>query len=468
MDRVADSTELLKMGCGFSSPETAPQVGPRPLQQAQAVPQADSQPAPQAAPTTGTDPVSQAFGDAQQVVGLIDGVYKLVQPALLRALNRRDETNSLKKFLGPWWGEAFEHGLCMVPVLDIKNFEQHLQRTNGVLQPQGNCTAISPWGYLLHALAINPGDGILTWKPAGGARWDMLEGSIALDVRGTAFCHLVNLYKTQEPYDEGMTIKGELQECGKCRLVFGWLTWTSTDAGHMNAKFEPDTVPKLNSLKEPLGSLYAALRNLRWELYQAALRDGVSEGSMVWPNANNTSLSERMQCLIIYFGKVTGALVVGNRALVVTRAWVEHASRIKRRVMTDGGKDESFLKDAYKTLAQHPLRPRLSESEYKTSHLRLRGCFFFDDDHFTLHQNDPELSIPWFMRSDIETQEILKATIQTYKDEPLDSWKGQLFASQDNVLKIATMDKNVPFWEGSVRVLDFAPRDPLWSARVHL
>ena len=117
------------MGGCFSSPQTGPQ----------AVAQAAKPAAAQAAPPP-SDPISQGLGDAQQAIGLIDGIYKMVEPAVLEANNKRNERSSLKKFLGPWWKEAFEYGACMIPVLDIEEFEKHLQTTNGVLEPRGNCS----------------------------------------------------------------------------------------------------------------------------------------------------------------------------------------------------------------------------------------------------------------------------------------------------------------------------------------
>jgi hypothetical protein len=94
----------------------------------------------------------------------------------------------------------------MVPVLDIKIFEAHSEKNNGLLEPRENCTATSRWDYLLHALAINPVDGVLTWKPASGRCWDMPEGKLAMDVRGAAFCHLVNLYRMGEQGEENLEV----------------------------------------------------------------------------------------------------------------------------------------------------------------------------------------------------------------------------------------------------------------------
>ena len=68
------------MGGCFSSPQTGPQ----------AVAQAAQPAAAQAAPPP-SDPLSQGLGDAQQAIGLIDGIYKVVEPAVLEANNKRNE-----------------------------------------------------------------------------------------------------------------------------------------------------------------------------------------------------------------------------------------------------------------------------------------------------------------------------------------------------------------------------------------
>ena len=156
------------MGCFSSKPEIAP-----------IVPQTESEAAPQVA-----DPVSQSLGDAQQAVGLIDGIYRLVSPAVLAAKNKKDEKDSLKRFLGPWWDQACELNTLQVPVLGKEDLEGYLKRTNGVLVPEGKCKAHSPWGYVLHALAIKPEDNILTWKFASGKAWDLVDSNLALDIRG--------------------------------------------------------------------------------------------------------------------------------------------------------------------------------------------------------------------------------------------------------------------------------------------
>ena len=456
------------MGGCFSSPQTGPQAV------AQAVQPAAAQTAPPP-----SDPISQGLGDAQQAIGLIDGIYKMVEPAVLEANNKRNERSSLKKFLGPWWKEAFEYGACMVPVLDIEEFEKHLQTTNGVLEPRGNCTADSPWGYLLHALAINPGDQILTWKPASGARWDMPDGTLAMDVRGKVFCHLVNLYSLRSPAEEKDTIEGTSQVRGSCHLSFGWISWMSTQEGHMVAKFEPDTIRKLNGLKHPLGMMGLKLGDALWTAYKDALEHGISDLTMVWPDPIITPFPQRLACLIANMRRL---LDDGPR--ILTKVWVESASRIKARATSNGGKDDAFLEDAYRTLAEHPYRRTLAEYQMKELQMDLRRCFFFEEDRFSL-KDPPEtdrsnnqslepidFSMPLVHRSkalglSIDCYDVLKRTLEAYGTEDPESWKGQLYASKELVHQVAIMSKEF-FRPSSVSIIAFGSWDPLWNARVHL
>ena len=427
------------MGCGFSNPQVDPQA----------------------------NPIGQGLEDAQQAVGLFDGIYKFVGPAVLDAVNKRNERDSLKRLIGPWWSQAFERDACRVPVLDIEKFESHLGKTNGVLTPRGSCTANSPWGYFLHALAINPEDKILAWKPAVGAPWDMRGDALAMEVRGRAFCHLVNFYRVATPIRRVVDVDGVPEERTECQLSFGWLTWTSPDADHVFATFEADTMPKLNGPKQPMGRLGALLNDKLWESYKAAWEKGkgISDPEMVWPNPKKTSLLKRLQCLVTNLDKVRN----NNTGLIVTREWLSYASNIKIRAMTNGGKDYSFLQDAYKALAEHPQRSNIQEWENALSQTELQRCFFFSEDRFTIEDVDPIDMGSSSPTSPIPPWEILKITLESYEREDPIAWKGQLYAARDSVITVACNSRVVECrWPGCVRILDFANGDPLWEARVHL
>ena len=446
------------MGCGLSTPKSSAQNG------AQAGAQDAAQPA---------DPASQVMGDVQQAVGLIDGIYQLVAPAILESKNKRNERDELKRLIGPWWDQAFQGGRCRIPVLDIDRFEAHLQRTNGVLTPRGKCTADSPWGYFLHALAIHPEDDILTWKPAVGAPWDMRGDTLALDVRGRVFCHLVNLYGVEAAKTHNVWIDGKQGEQEKrtgCRLSFGWLTWSTPDADHSFASFEPDTMHKLEAAKIPLQQSPTLLGLTLWKSYEAAWATGddISDPGMAWPNPQTATLHMRLQCLDTNMQKVK----YNSDGLILTQRWLSKASSVRRRAMTNGGKDNRFLESAYTVLVNHPQHSSLSDYDKRYSKQGLEACFSSNED-FTLRFRNPQAIVPsppnTLGMGPIGPDVVLEATLKTYSHEDVNSWKGQLYAARELVVIVACMDRTIEcVHPGSVRILDFAQGDPLWEARVHL
>lgn len=140
--------------------------------------------------------------------------------------------------------------------------------------------------------------------------------------------------------------------------------------------------------------------------------------------------------------------------------------------MTNGGKDDSFLKDAYKALAEHPKRRNIEEWEREQAQRALKQSFFFAEDRFTIEDANLDsmssMPIPPAVEA-IAPREVLKTTLESYEREDPNSWKGALYAARDSVLRVACMSRVVECgWPGRVRVLDFATGDPLWEARVHL
>lgn len=137
--------------------------------------------------------------------------------------------------------------------------------------------------------------------------------------------------------------------------------------------------------------------------------------------------------------------------------------------MTNGGKDDSFLKDAYKALAQHPARSYMMRWVNDKSQKDLKECSFISEDRFTIQDMEPNSMISTQLGPAIEPWEVLKTTLESYEREDPNSWKGQLYAARDSVITVACMSKVVEcYWLGCVRTLDFAKGDPLWEARVHL
>jgi len=108
--------------------------------------------------------------------------------------------------------------------------------------------------------------------------------------------------------------------------------------------------------------------------------------------------------------------------------------------MTAGGLDHSFLEDTYKTLAQHTKRQSMSDSGVRVIRKELADCFFFKDDNFLIAFSEP-MSVPF--DSELRHSEIIYHTLESYHTESPKSWKGQLYASKDLILRVALLDKTL-------------------------
>ena len=416
------------------------------------------------------DPASQVMGDAQQALGLISGIHQLFGPAVRKRKEKSEQRASLKNFFGPWFDQAFESGVCGIPVLDNDKFESHLHKTNGVLTPQGSRNLGSLWVDLLQALAINPEDDILTWRSAVDTPYEMRGTTIALDIRGRAFCHLINLYR-DAPSDYGtITINGKQEKGFRCQLSFGWLYWTDPDAGHVFARFEPDTKPKLKTPKYPMARVGrpAPLDNDRlWKAYEAvwAEGNGISDPTMAWPNPESTPLHTRLERLLENIGKLRH----DKHGLIVTRQWLSHASHIKRRVMSNGGEDMRFRQDSYTTILSHPWHWSLPQHEKDQLKEQVKSCFFLKGDCFKIRDHKSSDALTSFPPAYVTPRDVLGVTLEKYAGEHPQSWKGQLYASRKLVVEVACLKRTIICYEpGCVRFLQFASGDPLWNARVHL
>jgi hypothetical protein len=100
---------------------------------------------------------------------------------------------------------------------------------------------------------------------------------------------------------------------------------------------------------------------------------------------------------------------------LLKRTWLEHASRIKRRVTSDGGSNNAFFRDALKALAQHPLHATLDEFYVTQALEKLEHGFFFAEDKFTLfqlrHEMFSEVSVA------IPLHDFIRNTLESYSSE---------------------------------------------------
>jgi len=81
--------------------------------------------------------VSKVESDVSQTISLADSIVTLVREPVVLLYGNYTKAQELKRNLGPWHGQAIDsHGQCRIPVLQLKEFEDYLVKTDGVLSPQ--------------------------------------------------------------------------------------------------------------------------------------------------------------------------------------------------------------------------------------------------------------------------------------------------------------------------------------------
>jgi hypothetical protein len=233
-----------------------------------------------------------------------------------------------------------------------------LVEENGHFKPSGSCESTFGWALLLFALDIRPGRGILAWRvPTDGA--DPAEsGQISLDIDGQAFCHIVNLYReyTESAPDE----LSRESEKAVCRMPFGTLSILREEDSKFNVSFQSGTPEELAAPRVPFSYHVWFLPGDRLKFekevvvarYYNAIHHGVSDTKAVLPDPEGPtgSLIERTRGLVQSIGLLRGT----PGPFLLTASWLEEASRIKRRVSTDGGEDGSLIDAITTALSKMP------------------------------------------------------------------------------------------------------------------
>jgi hypothetical protein len=350
---------------------------------------------------------------------------------------------------------------CMLPVLELQRFEDHLTKFNGVLEPTGSCSAISRWAYLLHALVIKPDLGIISWKPQVDGQGGPQEASIPLEMSGAMSGHIVNLYSC-----DAIEFAGQDVECSAkilrdvpCRSE----SFLGNAKRRMCAKFTPGPIDRINEVKKPLGRagtlLYEANPQTFVFTYFDTLTYGVSDHNLRWPSPTSP-LPERVRKLLDNINHLCHRLWTAETPLLLTYEWLEMASRIRRRVLRNGLEDEySFLEDVLATIKNDPER----ESSWKDQYIRrTRAVFLSLKDRFLFFQGEDGGSGRSLARTDHVRQ-----TLKGYSSEPVGSWKHQLYTMVDEVTEVWNLPQGIHL-DLKARVLDFQYNDDLWKKTVLL
>jgi hypothetical protein len=350
-----------------------------------------------------------------------------------------------------------------VPVLNLTAFEDYLVRENALFTPDGTCAADSSWARLLHALGIRPGMEVLDWRPREDSDAGAAPGVVML-LDGAVFCHIVNLFG-EEPDPFGRR-HVHTKSNGGYSLEFGsLLVWRK--AAQIYADFSLLSKSWLSAKRKPLGRVGAKMESGVLAIaYLNAWRYGVSNSELSWPDPNSTADADRMRKLLSNFAAVETA----EKPILLTHEWLQNADRVKRRVLTDGGNNLSFLNDIIQTIGAQPNMSLIAQED---------ATRFIRDQFFGAGSPGNEVEGPGFAYMVgttgsisnktlvVPPKQIARQVLGTYANEPEGTFKKKLHGNLDLVMEVLFLGRLLQL-NGLTRVLEFQADDPDWTQKVRL
>ncbi|KAK5694831.1 hypothetical protein LTR97_009422 [Elasticomyces elasticus] len=144
--------------------------------------------------------VSKIEADALQTITLGQSVVQLVREPVAHFYQRYEQAQAVKRGLGPWTIEVYQKDRLHIPTLLEMDFEAHLIKHLGYMQPIGLPDSSASWGYWMHALGIQPGKDVVQWAPTLDDWVSTQNGKLEMDVEGAVLCHIVNLYRSDHEW----------------------------------------------------------------------------------------------------------------------------------------------------------------------------------------------------------------------------------------------------------------------------
>jgi hypothetical protein len=204
-------------------------------------------------------------------------------------------------------------------------------------------------------------------------------------------------------------------------------------------------------------------RNTLWQVYLNALELGVSDPRLAWPEVTEP-LAVRMDKLISNIKEVQHT----SSPLLITHEWLENASRIKRRVLANGGGDRSFFVDIETCLGgwdyfDDDITTRL---RIQSANEDLKDYFMFNNEGFTadFFEEHPKSRQPAPYKTMVGA---ISKALDEYSNEPEGTWKHNLYNMKEQVIAVV-MVRNKLILSDYVWILDFDRSSSLWKKRVRL
>lgn len=258
-------------------------------------------------------------------------------------------------------------------------FEEHPRYREAKFVVSGNRTSTFGWAHLLHALDIHPGHRIVIWRRAKPSEDPLLSDFLSLELDGQSLSHIINPH-------------AEVENPGRFR-PFNSAAFSSTSVYTLCfAKLDIDLSEDICTVSYhekpgifPCEVVPYHKENDLLERYHRTLDHGMSDNSVVLPDCRQP-LKKRIDALL----KIKDHSRSGQ-VYMVTSSWLEQASRIKRRVTTNGGKDNLLQEGLIRLMCQDPTVARAGSMENVRS--IIQDLFMYSNTTFTANQGRPRHGI---------------------------------------------------------------------------
>ncbi|MCJ1333443.1 hypothetical protein MMC10_010142 [Thelotrema lepadinum] len=418
----------------------------------------------------------QVVSDGQQTVTFAGAVVNLLGRPVSSLWQKRTNAQKLRDKLGEWAPEAQDaKGHWLKPVLRTKAFEDHLTKYDGRFTPSGTFTSCFAWAQLLYALDIGPGRGVLAWRLPADDINPTDTGQIGLDMDGKVLCHIINLYRTYD--DPAPTDFSRDDSKLFCYLPFGKLS-IEKKPSQVKVVFESGTVKEISAPRQPFSVdeyLKPRLR-LRFEdgavitRYYNAMHHNVSDMELLLPKAEDP-LKTRVHALLSSIDLLEEA--DKRSPYIITQSWIEQASRVKRRVTTNGGMDFSIGDDVVAAIQQagSPAEDldESSDEMIQRQHERVRRsvrakCMSQEKSYrfsWPQFENEPPSKESFRRYIDMAIWKVFPSMLKDFAHQSSGSWRHVLSEMAPEVMalfKLPNTLEDIP-----IIVLEMTPGHELWT-----
>jgi len=361
----------------------------------------------------------------------------------------------MRVYLGQWYDTLYDgQRTCWIPILRTDKFRDYMKKRDGRFQPRGKNSAHAPWAHLLHGLGISPPaeDLISRRKTLFSDSITLDQYELPIEMDGETFCHIVNLFG--QPH--GGQISQWNGEAGTCRTPLGTFQWDITSQPPTVA-FEPG--PDFTPSCTPYGHGRGAFHPLDFggdtvQHYLNAIELGTSDWTIVLPSSNSP-LPARVEALAAAKRRISS-----TAPLLLTYKWLQKANRIRRRALTNGGADNSFMQDVVRQVQE-----ALDSRPYKWDSAAEVEARFTPNLEYSMRRHNDE-NMPSIEHPDWDkiVGDCIMTVLEKYSTESHGTWKKALCDAKE-CIRETVMDSKINYLVSSVRVLPFDPDMDIWSVK---